>query len=426
MIRTTILLLVSAGALMAQSPSRPFSLSFQAQQGSHEDADYREGRRALDAGDWDKAIAAFSASAARKGPMAAGALYWKAYAQNRGGRREEAITTIRMLRKQYPFPDNRWINDAQALEAEMGAGVDPGALMQQLQAELQKLEAEMDAGVDPGAGSDEDVKMIALNSLMQSDPKQAFPIIEKVLKSNNSPKLKEKALFVLTQSPLPEARKLLSDTARGSSNPELQAQAIKYMGMMGNDDARKELVSIYQSSSDKNLRHAILRSLMVSGSRAFLLTVAKGEKDRELRADAIRQLAMTGGQEELWQLYQSTGSLEGKEEILKSMFMSGNSARLAEIAQSNADPRLLIAAIKSLGLMGGNGRGDVLVAIYKSNQNREVREVVLRSLFLQQNAKALIDLARAEKDPEMKKQIIGNLSLVQSKETTDYMMEILK
>jgi tetratricopeptide (TPR) repeat protein len=400
MIRTTVFLLVSAGALLAQSPSGPFSLSFQAQQGSHEDADYREGRRALDAGEWDKAIAAFDASASHKGATTAGALYWKAYAQNRAGRREEALTTIRVLRKLYP--SSRWINDAQALEVEMGAGV------------------------SPGAESDEDLKVIALNSLMQSDPKQAFPILEKVLKSNHSPKLKEKALFVLTQSPLPEARKLLSDMARGASNPELQAQAIKYMGMMGNDDSRKELVSIYQSTGDKNVKRAILKSLMISGSRGFLLAVAKGEKDSELRADAIKQLMMTGGQDELWQLYQSTNSMEDKEEILKSMFMSGNSARLVEVAQSNADARLRIAAIKSLGLMGGNGRGDVLVAIYKSGQNRELREAVLKSLFLQQNAKALVDLARAEKDPEMKREIIRNLSLVHSKETTDYMMEILK
>jgi HEAT repeat protein len=399
MIRYTILILVSAAALMAQSPSEPFGLSFQAQQGSHEDADYREGRRALDAGEWEKAAASFAASASRKGDMIDAAMYWLAYAQNRAGRREEALTTIAALRKQYP--KSRWIKDAQALEVEMGA-------------------------VSPGAESDEDLKVIALNSLMQSDPQQAFPILEKVLKSNNSPELKEKALFVLTQSPLPEARKLLGDIARGSSGPELQERAIRYMGMMGNDDSRRELVSIYESAGDKGVKQAILNSLMISGSRGFLLRVAKGEKDSELRADAIRQLAMAGGQEELWQLFQLTSSMEDKEAILQSMFVGGNSSRLVEIALSNADPRLRIAAIKSLGLMGGNGRGDVLVAVYRSDQNREVREAVLKSLFLQQNAKALVGLARAEKDPEMKTEIIRSLSLVHSKETTDYMMEILK
>jgi len=400
MIRNSILIFLAAGALMmGQNSSEPFSLSFQAQ-GSHEDPDYQAGRGALDAGHWDQAITFFDTSASKKGPTADGALYWKAYAQNRAGRREDAMSTIRLLRKEYP--SSRWINDSQALEVEMGAKV------------------------SPGAESDEEIKMFALNSLMQSDPQRAFPILERVLKGNNSMRLKEKALFVLTQSPLPEARKLLSDMARGAGNPDLQEHAIKYVGLMGNDESRKELVSIYESTGDRNIKRAILAGLMVSGSRGFLLTVAKGEKDSELRADAIKQLALAGGQDELWQLYQSTGSMEDKEAILKSMFLGGNSAKLVEVAQSNIDARLRIAAIRSLGLMGGNGRGEVLVAIYKSDHNREVRSEVLKSLFLQQNAKALIELARAENDPEMKKEIVRNLSLTHSKETTDYMMEILK
>jgi hypothetical protein len=76
--------------------------------------------------------------------------------------------------------------------------------------------------------------------------------------------------------------------------------------------------------------------------------------------------------------------------------------------------------------MGNNGHGDALVSIYKSGQNREVRDAVLNALFLQQNGKALVDLARGESNPEMKQEIVQKLSLVHSKEATDYMMELLK
>jgi HEAT repeat protein len=165
---------------------------------------------------------------------------------------------------------------------------------------------------------------------------------------------------------------------------------------------------------------------MVSGSRDLLLNVAKTEKNPELRREAIRQLALTGGQDELWQLYQSEPSVENKEAILKSMFLTGNSSRLIEIARGEKDPHLRIAAIKSLGLMGNNGRGDVLVSIYQSDQNHDVRDAVLNALFLQQNGKSLVDLARNERDPEMKQEIVKKLSLVHSKEATDYMMELLK
>ena len=171
------------------------------------------------------------------------------------------------------------------------------------------------------------------------------------------------------------------------------------MGMMGSEDARRELASIYASSTDKDVKRAILQAFMISGSREFLLNAAKTEKDPDLRREAIHELGISGGQDELWQLYQSEASVEAKEDILKSMFVGGNSAHLIDVARSEKDPRLRLAAIKSLGVMGDNGRGDVLVSIYHSDQDRAIREAILNALFIQQNGKALVDLARNEQDP---------------------------
>ncbi len=373
-------------------------------QETREDPDYREGRRALDNSQWDQAIAHFDAAAAKKGAGADAAMYWKAYAENRAGRRDRALVTIDALRQAYS--SSRWMNDAKALEVE--------------------IRGKSGSPVNPSSESDDELKLMALNALMQADPKQAMPILEKVLTSNNSPRLKDRALFVLSQSGSPEARKALSDIAKGAANPELQLKAVRYLGMTGTDDSRTLLASIYSSSGDKNVKRAVLQAFMLSGSRSFLLNAARSEKDPELRHDAIRQLALTGGQDELWQLYQSESSTESKEEILKSMFLAGNSPRLIDIARGDKDPRLRLAAIKSLGLMGDNGRSEVLVSIYKSDQDPGVRHAVLQALFLQNNGKALVELARAERNPEMKKQIVSKLSLIHSKEATDYMMEILK
>ncbi|HEY3456468.1 MAG TPA: HEAT repeat domain-containing protein [Bryobacteraceae bacterium] len=386
MIRNFLILILLAAPLVAQ-----------------EDADYQKGLAALDSRQWDQAIAAFDTSAGHKGSNADGALYWKAYALNRAGRRDEALGAISALRREYA--GSRWNRDARALELE--------------------IRGQSGERVSPAREQDDELKILALNSLMQSDPNQAVPILQKLLTSNNSPKVKEKALFVLTQSRSAEASRVLNAVARDTSNPDLQLKAIRYMGMMGSPEARKELAAIYSASPDDHLKRAILHSFMQSGSRDFLLNAAKGEKNPDLRREAIRQLAMTGGQDELWQLYQSS-DVDAKEEILKSMFLGGNSPRLAEIARTEKDPRLQIAAIKSLGLMGGNGRGDVLVSIYQSTSNRDVREAVLQALFLQNNGKALVDLARAEKDPTMKSEIVKKMSLVHSKEVTDYMMELLK
>ena len=400
--KATIALLVLTGCACAQGLPVPLAESFQA--GQSNDPDYQKGITALDAHDWDQAVSHFNTVVARKGTGADAALYWKAYAQDHAGRPQESLSTIAELRRQYP--SSRWLKDAQAIEVE--------------------LRAQTGAPVNPGAQSDDDLKLIAVNSLLTSSPETALPILQKLLASNNSLALKDKALFILTQSNLPEARKTLSSIARDSKNPELQIRAIRYMGMQGGDESRKELASIYQSSSDKEVKHQILKSFMVSGSRSLLLEVAKTEKDPELRREAIRNLALAGGQAELASLYSSVPSVEDKRDILKSMFLSGDSAKLIEVARNEKDPGLRAEAIKSLGLMGSQGHGDDLVAIYRSDSHQEVREAILKALFLQQNGKALVELARTEKDPAMKEEIVKKMALVHSKETTDYMMELLK
>jgi hypothetical protein len=375
-----------------------------AREGRSDDRDYQRGLSALDSHRWDRAIAAFQVVADRKGSDADAALYWKAYAQNRAANREDALATLGELRRMYP--SSRWLSDAQALDVE--------------------VRAQAGSPVNPGNEPDEEIKLIAINSLLQSDPSTALPALQKVLSGNSSVKVKEKALFVLTQNPSPEARKLLGTVAANSANPDLQMRAIRYVGMMGSDDARKELEGLYNRSNDENLKREILRSFMRSGSRTFLLNAAKTEKSPELRAEAIRQLALSGGQDELWQLYQSSTSNDDKNAILKSMFLSHNTARLSELARTEKDPQLRVSAVKSLGLIRDAGMGDTLVSIYRSDTHAEVKEAVLNSLFMQQNGKALVDIARSEKDSHLKERAVQKMSLLHSKEVTDYMLEVLK
>jgi hypothetical protein len=51
---------------------------------------------------------------------------------------------------------------------------------------------------------------------------------------------------------------------------------------------------------------------------------------------------------------------------------------------------------------------------------------VINGLFLQNNGSALVQLARTEKDQELKKSIVSRLSIMHSKEATDYLLELLR
>src|SRR5207248_8696337 len=118
---------------------------------------------------------------------------------------------------------------------------------------------------------------------------------------------------------------------------------------------------------------------------------------------------------ELAELYQTETSVEVKKRILQAMFVGG-SDKLTDLARSEKDPELRRAAIHNLGLMRRPGAVEALTSIYASDQNVEIRKAVVDALFLQQNAAALVALARGEKNLELKKDIVQKLSLMKSKE----------
>ena len=66
------------------------------------------------------------------------------------------------------------------------------------------------------------------------------------------------------------------------------------------------------------------------------------------------------------------------------------------------------------------------MSIYRSDTSADMRKAIVNSLFIQRDAKALVDLARAEKDPSLKKEIVSKLSVMKAPEATDYMLELLK
>jgi len=365
---------------------------------------YDDGREALDDDNYDKAEEKFRQLVAMNGPQTDAALYWEAYAQNRRGKRDAALTSISDLNRR--FPQSRWAKDAKALEVEVRQSTGQP--------------------VRPEKQGDEDLRMLAIQGLMNSDEERALPLLEKVLQGSASPKEKDRALFVIAQSGSPKAREILVRIARGQSNPELQRKAVQSLGLYGGEESQKALANIYATTQDASVKRAILQSYMISGDKDLLFGVAKTEKDDDLRREAIRQLGLVGAQSELGQLYQSEGSRENRETILQAFFLSGDVSKLVSVAQTEKDSELRRTAIRNLGLVGSPESGNALQQIYQKDNDRDCREEVLNALFVQGNAKAIVAIARSEKDPELKKAAVSKLSLMGSKEGTDYLMELLE
>src|SRR5277367_5707213 len=78
---------------------------------------YSRGKSYLDRKEYDRAIDAFSRVIDNKASRADGAYYWRAYAQNKLGHRDEALASLDALEKSYP--GSRWLDDAKALRVEI-------------------------------------------------------------------------------------------------------------------------------------------------------------------------------------------------------------------------------------------------------------------------------------------------------------------
>jgi tetratricopeptide (TPR) repeat protein len=363
---------------------------------------YEEGTDAIDEGEWEQAIDYFTRVAEMKGSRTDGALYWTAYALARLNRRTEAIKTIDALKKNHP--KSRWINDANALEVEVR------------QSSGERVRPE---------NVDDDVKVIAIQSLMHSDPEKAYPLLEKIVKgASYTKKMKEQALFVLSQSSSPRAQQLLADIAKGNSNPGVQEDAIRYLGIHGGKRNGALLAEIYNSNVSTDVKEEVLRAYMISGQKDRVLEAAKSEKNADLREEAIRLLGVMGGRTELASLYANETSRNVKEEIINALFVAGDSGKIGELATGEKDPKLRAEAIRKLGLMGKK-TAPMLLNLYATG-DATVKDAVIDGLFVQGNAKALIQLARNEKDRQLKKEILQKLSVMNNDDAVAYMLEILE
>jgi HEAT repeat protein len=365
---------------------------------------YEKGTRALDKRQWTEAVNLFDEMIKKGGDRVEGAYYWKAYAEYKQGNRESALRTLGELHK--AFPQSHWLNDAKELEVE-----------------IQQAGGRQ---VNPDDQADEELKLLALNGLMHAEPDKALPLLEKLLNSSQPRKIKEQALFVLSQSGSDKARDIVANFARGHANPDLQLKSLEYLALFGGKESRQVLAEVYAATDNRKIKRSILGFFMIGGDRDRLLAAAKGEKDSELRAEAIGQLGALGARDELFAMYQTESEASVKRKILDALFVGGAADKIIDLAQNEKDPELRRAAVEKLGLMGSENTAETLVRMYGNETDKELRKKVIEALFLQGNAKAIVEIARKENDPALKKKAIEQLSIMNSKEGTEFFEELLK
>lgn len=479
---------------------------------------YQDAMDALDERQWREAVELLEEVEQAGGRRADAALYWQGYALGKMGRIDQAMERLERLISE--FPRSEWRDDARGLIAEMRSGEGRG---------------------DEATAHDEELKLLALTGLLQSDPERAAERIEKFLEGDHSPEAKERALFLMIQTgderALAVAGRLARDgsdrdlqrsaihylgisesrgaldlldglyrrtddaelreeilaaymmagerarivaAARGDADPEVRETAISLLGSMGATEelaemwkvetdlrvreallqgfmvagdpapivaaargdrstaireqavqllgamgASAELEKLYAAESSLAIRETILHAFMVAGDEARVLAAAREESSTPLRESAVNLLGVMGARDALWSLYEGEKSVTVRSAIVQALAIAGDSAHLGRILREDPSLEVRSAAVQALGVVGGPRAGQELARLYEEQSDREIKQAVMQGLFVMGDTRELIRIARVESDRELKTEAVRFLSMMDTPESREYMLELL-
>lgn len=342
---------------------------------------------------------------------AGNALYWEAFARYRLDRTQELKRAVELLRRQQQqFGAAETARDGEALLARVYA-----ELAERGEADAARSVRELSADDQQR----EETRIQALHALLEMDPDRALPVLGDILRGKRaaSPSFRRNAAFLLCRTDDPRAEDLLIELARGETDADLLSEVVICLSMKESDRALDAIVEVFRRADDprvsESAAHAIGRH---GGDRAFavLATLVRdrnGDPDR--RRIALLSLASSGRDADVSALAQQVlrEATDSETQQVALITLSHLETSVPDavfldlIANPRADDELRAQALH-LAAERGTLRVPQLRAIYERADGPELRMQVCRVLTeLDERSPALdllLDIARREKDPELR------------------------
>ena len=322
----------------------------------------------------------------------------------------------------------------------------------------------------------DEIKAIALQSLMQSNPERALPYIGEMLKNDSkaSKGLKEVAVRLLGQYRGPNSTTLLLDLARNQTDPRLRRSAIYSLSNVEDDKVFDLLLDLATKSEDPEIAKTALRALANHRSQKAkdsIGSLALNAKSLLIRRDAMYFLGERKDDasiERLISIYDNDADPEIKKHAIYALSRSGNPKarqKLMEVARSNGSEDARAQAIQWLDDRADESFIDELVKMYQADKSAKVRKQIIYSLLQiasdgtrfiapmavagqsvggvnvaewrntdsaartkgrEKAAQALLKMYDAESDDTMKSQLLFAFSQSRSKEALQKLMQVAK
>ncbi|HET6361078.1 MAG TPA: HEAT repeat domain-containing protein [Gemmatimonadota bacterium] len=396
--------------------------------GDPADTLYQQARAALNRGDNRQAARLFHRIVEEEpdSEYAPDALYWQAFALYRVGGNDalrEALSALDQQREEYPDAATR--GDADALAVRIRGALAQGGDADAAQ-RLYEVAGEAESGYDVEAGDcpdeDSDVRVAALNALMEMDPERALPVLEKVLARRDacSETLREKAIFIVAEGESPRATDILLEVARTDPHPEVRGQAVFWLSEVEDERAVDALEQILLESQDNELREKALFALSENDSeragqilRSYALDPGQPEEVREKALFWYAESQSGGDVAFLRELYGRVESESLKEKVLFAASESGDPEAVEWLLEIAGDGSQSIELRKQALFWAGESSeetGDTrLLALYDRTSEPELKHQLLfvySELDTPDSIDKLFQIARTETDPELRKQAL--------------------
>lgn len=365
---------------------------------------------------------------------AGNALYWEAFARYRLKKTTELKVAAELLRLQQ----KEFENVETAREGE--------TLLARLHAELAER-GEIDSITEIDRISEEEsqreeTRIQALHALMRMNPDKALPILEKIVKgeTKGSAELRRNALFVLCRVDDERSEDLLIELMHETTDPEMLSEIVMCLSMKESDRALDAIVLLFEKSDDPEIDEAAMFAIgRHGGDRAFeiLAGIARDpNKNSEMRAQALFGLSQAGRDEEVAEVAADLLRTEDDNQVIEAALFSLSRLDgdvpdqvymdLINNPQANDEMR-------SQALFFAAQRGDLsldfLRDVYRKADSTELKLQVCHAISRLETSDAgldaLIEIARAETDPEIRQNAMFWIGQYDNDKAAEFLLEII-
>jgi HEAT repeat protein len=362
------------------------------------------------------------------------AIYWEAFSRYRIGGTDNLRAARRLLAEHLTeYPTARTHGDAQALATRIDgalAEVGDSRAARNLQTELQSQDC---------PDGENDVRIAALNALMNSNPERALPILKRVLQRRDpcSAEMRKAALFVVSQQGNGETTAILMDVVSNDPDPEIRGDAVFWLSQSATPEAVPLLDSLLRHSSDPEIREKALFALAQQGGAAsaarMRAVIADPTMPTELRANAIFWLGQNDDGETgpyLRELYATLQDEELREQVLFAISQSNDPATgkwLIDIARDQSQPIELRKNALFWAGQSGVGIADLLT-LWDAGLDLEMKEQLVFVYSQSEEPEALdklFEIARTETNQELRENAIFWLGQSDDPRVTSFLEELI-